>query len=382
MATVVCRHCSLCCVPPAPFKHDTTPTPATKNTPTPTTQHRHQVALAAGYLDPEPRERVVAPRKQVLVVVTAAWRVLAFDHTLRLMWEADFEGAASRPRARVHEVAVLITPRRVRAPDRGLVVVGGEADAGGGDAAAAEAAGGAAAAGATGEGRAGGLLEGVLKSELRWEAEQKGNGAGSSAGGDPDAAEAIATRVAGAGADTSRHFDYQAFEGATGDARWAHRAGSFHAAEELAAAAEELQPQHSFRLDAERLAGRHYGEMACRDFREGVLRALPHIWSGPADTRLEEAAFSRHREGVGAQRAQLAARGAAAARGGGGGGGAALPRNRSAAAESNAIVAHLERGIEVVHLFTGGWKRRGERSRKGGLLLIAPHLKPITSRLS
>ena len=39
--------------------------------------------MAVGYLDPRPRELVRTPRKQVLVVVTAAKQVLAFDHNLR-----------------------------------------------------------------------------------------------------------------------------------------------------------------------------------------------------------------------------------------------------------------------------------------------------------
>lgn len=81
-----------------------------------------QVAMAAGHLDPPPREQIRPPRKQasgaqgrpcarchmepasrrntltrlathprlaaqVLVVVTASWQVLAFDHNLKLMWQ-------------------------------------------------------------------------------------------------------------------------------------------------------------------------------------------------------------------------------------------------------------------------------------------------------
>jgi hypothetical protein len=132
-----------------------------------------------------------------------------------------------------------------------------------------------------------------------------GAGEGGAKGG------AAAALVAGSGADVSRHFDYFAFEGAAGEPRWSHRAGAFHG-EEVAAASEALTPQHSFKLDAEKLAARHYGELSCREFRESVLHALPHQWERPADTRLEEAAFFRHREGVGAQKGQLAR--AAAAR--------------------------------------------------------------------
>ncbi|KIY96746.1 hypothetical protein MNEG_11214 [Monoraphidium neglectum] len=303
------------------------------------------------------------------------------------MWEADAEGAPRRARARLHEVAVVVSPRRVRASDRGLVVVGGDVALSG---LAAEAEGLEEAA-AAGKGRAGGVLEGVLQDELRWEAEQAGGaGAGAGVGAGEGGAKggAAAALVAGSGADVSRHFDYFAFEGAAGEPRWSHRAGAFHG-EEVAAASEALTPQHSFKLDAEKLAARHYGELSCREFRESVLHALPHQWERPADTRLEEAAFFRHREGVGAQKGQLAraaaARAASKGRGASGkagphsnwllgshrrhkgrpsaraaaraaepGGAAARHAHMGAnASVPNAIVAHLQQGIEVVHLYTG-----------------------------
>ena len=52
------------------------------------------------------------------------------------------------------------------------------------------------------------------------------------------------------------------------------QSADFHrGAGELAAA---LRPQHDFRLDARQLEGAHYGEVACRDFRESVLAVMPH----------------------------------------------------------------------------------------------------------
>lgn len=64
------------------------------------------------------------------------------------------------------------------------------------------------------------------------------------------------------------------------------------------------------RLDAEKLNERHYSETSCRDFRRSVLAALPHMWADRRDTRLVEAVFVRHKEGVGQQREALAARAA------------------------------------------------------------------------
>lgn len=40
--------------------------------------------------------------------------------------------------------------------------------------------------------------------------------------------------------------------------------------------AEQVIPQHNYRLDAAALAGRHYGQVSCRDFRTSVLRSMPH----------------------------------------------------------------------------------------------------------
>jgi hypothetical protein len=62
------------------------------------------------------------------------------------------------------------------------------------------------------------------------------------------------------------------------------------------------------RLDAEKLNERHYSETSCREFRRSVLAALPHTWGDRRDTRLQEAVFVRHKEGVGQQREGLAAR--------------------------------------------------------------------------
>lgn len=38
----------------------------------------------------------------------------------------------------------------------------------------------------------------------------------------------------------------------------------------------EVVPQHNFKLTASHLEARHYGEVACRDFRESVLAVMPH----------------------------------------------------------------------------------------------------------
>ena len=125
-------------------------------------------------------------------------------------------------------------------------------------------------------------------------------------------------------------------------------------------------PQHNYRLDAAALAERRFGEVSCRDYRESVLRVLPHAWGRLGDTRLRAAHFSRHRAARGAAKARLA-------------GGRPPPAYKvatsapvvmfgdsvtvSAVAEdtaagggykgANALVAHTEEGLDVVNLFTG-----------------------------
>ena len=39
---------------------------------------------------------------------------------------------------------------------------------------------------------------------------------------------------------------------------------------------QQLLPALDFRMDAAALEARHFGEVACRDFRESVLAVLPH----------------------------------------------------------------------------------------------------------
>jgi hypothetical protein len=61
--------------------------------------------MGVGFIDPEPVEKVRPPRKQVLVVVTASWQVLCFDHNLALMWEQTVEDSLP-PNARLDEVCM------------------------------------------------------------------------------------------------------------------------------------------------------------------------------------------------------------------------------------------------------------------------------------
>lgn len=66
----------------------------------------------------------------------------------------------------------------------------------------------------------------------------------------------------------------------------------FH--KDMDAAANRLTPQHNYRLTAEEMAGRHFGELSCREFRDSVLKSLPHSWTRRSDTRIVARQFVRN----------------------------------------------------------------------------------------
>eukprot|EP00798_Chlamydomonas_sp_ICE-L_P012029 gene12029-15131_t len=199
---------------------------------------RRPVAMHVGYIDPLPKERVRPPRKQVVVVLTASWQVLCFDHNLNLLWERDVR--MNFP----HHAHI----KEVRAGDRGLIVVGASVERGD-----------------------------ILSGEGLESASTKTTDLGMAFGDDDILKEQLRT--------DSRHFSYFAAEAESGDQRWHHTSTDFH--KDLEEEARELIPQHDFRLDAEKLEGRHFGESSCRDYRNSLLHILPHSWDRPSDTRLE-----------------------------------------------------------------------------------------------
>ncbi len=98
-----------------------------------------------------------------------------------------------------------------------------------------------------------------------------------------------------------------------GESRWSHTSEDFH--KDLDELADELTPQSSFKLDAEKLAGRHFGEASCRDYRcsggragalvpclwpaAGVLPTLMHRWcTAHFDASLELAAVCAAHPGL------------------------------------------------------------------------------------
>ncbi|KAK9806239.1 hypothetical protein WJX72_006852 [[Myrmecia] bisecta] len=316
------------------------------------------IALRTGYLDPLPTELVRALRKQVVVVVTAGYHILCYDHNLKLLWATDIaEEYPHHHQAPVREIAIHISNHTMRESDRGVVVVGASAELGTAD-----------------EG------EDVLSAELK--AEKEAASLAHSAGADEvPTEEELVRRV-----DLSRHFSYHALDGADGSLRWKHEGTDFH--RDTAELAEQVIPQHNYRLDANSLNSRHYGEVSCRDFRESVLHAMPHMWSRLSDTRLQLAHFTRHKQSAGVRKQHLGSKHEAAlpgnlspsprpgakpskrhhgvdesnpvaalvgkvANAALSGGGVGARRSEDEGKPPNVLVAHLQEGIEAVHMYTG-----------------------------
>eukprot|EP00238_Polyblepharides_amylifera_P006621 CAMPEP_0196591354 /NCGR_PEP_ID=MMETSP1081-20130531/69302_1 /TAXON_ID=36882 /ORGANISM="Pyramimonas amylifera, Strain CCMP720" /LENGTH=702 /DNA_ID=CAMNT_0041914685 /DNA_START=132 /DNA_END=2240 /DNA_ORIENTATION=+ len=299
---------------------------------------RRPVALSVGFLDPH---KPPALRKQVVVVVTADWTVMCFDHNLRLMWEVNIQDDFPH-HASIREVAIMATNHTVQKGDRGMVIVGGS------------------------------IALGDLESEhdpLRQEllAEEREARHRRSAGDNErlEFADGVNDSV-----DKSRHFNYYAFEGASGKQRWKHESADFH--RDASILADALTPQHHYKLDASSLTQRHFGEVECREYRKSVLSSMPHRWGRRQDTYFELRHFRKQRKKndikgaknrLGNEKVSTVhsavesfldvALGSRAQ----GHGKRARTRQEgqhaSKGEQPNVIVAHLQEGIEVVHLFTG-----------------------------
>ncbi|PRW61178.1 FG-GAP repeat-containing isoform B [Chlorella sorokiniana] len=350
-------------------------------------------ALRSGYLTPPPKELVRAPRKQVVVVVTEDLKVvvvvtedlkvICLNHNLQKEWEEDL-APRYPPHGGIREVAVHISDQRVsqgkggggeEEGDKGLVVVG------------------ASVVPLTLAQRQ--ELENEVEQEVREEMLARFRAHGRKSG-------AANQERKGLGEET-RHFSYFGFEGATGALRWVHESQDF--LRDLGALQDQVVAQHSMHMRAEESEGRHYGEASCRDYRLSVLAALPHSWHSPYDTKLVPMRFEKTKAGTGAQKQQLGKMGAlkakkgaaaagtdpaaaaqsahahsgaadvqgkstpgAAAKAAADGKGGAVGKVVSAVVKAgsgpraarrqqqlppNVVVAHLEDGIEAIHLFSG-----------------------------
>lgn len=267
-------------------------------------------------------------RKGVVVVVTEGWHVVCFDHNLKVMWERALWEDFPR-HAKPREAAVLVTAAAVFEGDRGTVIVGGRVDSGVIDE----------------ESDVFGSFD-PLNAELERERAVR-----TRAGGDASRSSAAEATASSNAKSLRRHFNYYAFETGTGEIRWTHESDDFH--RDVRGLADALVPQHDHKLDAaarEANEGRHFGEAACREFRESVVRfATPHRWTGREDTSFVLARFQHHKEASSSKARKAPVEGGPPFFRDDGDFEAEFDED----AFPNVFVAHQEEGIEVVHLFGG-----------------------------
>lgn len=247
---------------------------------------RRAAALAVGHADfaqQPPRRNASSPlpprlrRKQVILVVTPGFAVLAFDHNLALLWQHvladDFPVGWS-----AHGCVASVSPVALQVGDRGAALVAFSARP------------------------------------------PRPPGVAGDYGGDPlDGSDEAAQSVRRAGFAVEETGDslesgptlgvsVYAFEAATGARRWARprggvtRDGSSGAVDASSASAfAALSPQHDYRLDAAAVAARAAAEATrgggCRAWREGVLSQTPHSYSGLYDGYIALAEWHPARSG-------------------------------------------------------------------------------------
>jgi hypothetical protein len=127
---------------------------------------------------------------------------------------------------------------------------------------------------------------------------------------------------------------------------------------------QETIPQHNYRLDAAALEAKRFGEVSCRDYREAIIRNLPHSWGQLSDTHMHEAHFAKHRKARNGGRTAGGAKNAevsdAKTKRDGTTGGEGVPGAGGAGGPvtgvympPNALVAHTQEGLTAVNLFSG-----------------------------
>jgi hypothetical protein len=236
------------------------------------------VALRAGHLTPPPGDLVRAPRKQVVVAVTADLQVRCLDHNLKPLWARPLgehfpQGAAAR------EAAVLVTHHAAGKGSRGAVVVGLRAA----PPTLAERLAAAEAEGGWGEDEGGMVGEGAERERRRARGRAR----------DAALAELQAGGGEGSGSGAAgRHFSYFALAGGDGAVGWKHEALDFH--RDLGdLQGRTVRSQEAAHEAAQAEEGVHYGEASCREYREAVLAALPHgCERGPAAARIASRALA------------------------------------------------------------------------------------------
>jgi hypothetical protein len=256
----------------------------------------HVVGMEAGFRD---HLNSTSVRKQIVVVVLSDWRILCFDHELNLLWEnslVEERGNYGTP----GEVAISIVPYRVHEGDRGMVIIG--------------------------------LYNHLPDSEFHTSAKHRIY----------EEQEFI---------EKTKHYSYYALNAGNGHRRWKHESTDFLFHHE----GERLIPQHNHKMDAYQHL-EHSGEVPWIMYKTNVLQQLPHIFRHEHDTLFSVEHFnattlkakktiSTDRDHVSVKKLKEITSSLKAVK--------RTRKPKILHSTPNVLVAHLSKGIEVIHLYTG-----------------------------
>lgn len=283
------------------------------------------VASTVGYLTAKTTDFVRSPRKAAIGLVTSKGRVILLDHNLKILWVEELERNLSENRTwHVEQASILLTEHAANKGDKGMVVVGAR-------------------------------MTSVDSRDIVDTLLEKHEGHGR------ERSEGLHE----VNSDSLHQHSYYAFSGDTGKRVWQHKPSDYHP--EIATFQDGSGISDvSLHAQAQREEGMHSGEASCRNYRESVLRALPHVWNAPYDSRLALSHFRRHQSHAGQQRHtvgqvqmnrdrrlskpdfQIAVNEGSSQLGSGWvGDGKKVPFH------PNVVLAHTEEGLEVFHLFSG-----------------------------
>nr|CAG4709902.1 unnamed protein product [Naegleria fowleri] len=192
------------------------------------TVHHSIIGLGHGHIKVKKKKGQRGTKR--VVAVLSNWKVLCLDHDLNLKWESDLlqqvvsdmkltdvEIEDLRNDFKPFEVLVALYPWRVHENDEGMVIVG------------------------------------FRKPQEMFENDKR-------------KAEETATQ-----------FSYYCFDGATGQIRWKHQSNHKNWDDN------EFYEQHSFKLNAQQHLS-DSGEVIWREYKKKIMHHLPHVFRHPYDT--------------------------------------------------------------------------------------------------
>lgn len=255
----------------------------------------------------------LSSRKQIIVVVTNGGIVLCFDNKLKLIWETYIRHSINM------EVSILITYHSIRIDDLGSVILGCKTYS-------------------------------EFNETFLFFNKNENNSKDTS--------------------NNESHFSFYAFDGRTGSLRWKHEKEDFYLNENTLDShnnnnnIDDLPSQnnefssymnlHSYKLHIlNNINIKHIGEVDWIKFEDDIIQQLPYYWKSKYDTKLKIAHFEKKRNiGISSRKTKYLNEQ-----------GIFLvkkvnfliyiDKSSDFITKPNVIIAYINSGLEIIHLFTG-----------------------------